>query len=152
MQKYSDISENNSKSQKVIERLVALAQKDEIARRTAASCIGVYFVITSIAVFILDKPRFWIAIPIAFLSTLLFSVFIYTPFNFIRTLGALFAGFYAYTFYTINENINALVALAYFLTLSFLTFKMSARKSTGILILSIGILMYLAYRLNLNAL
>lgn len=145
----SETSKGKAGAEKVIERLVKQAQLEEIARRTSAACIGVFFAISSIAFWLFKEPRFWEAVPCVFLPTLIFSAAFFTPFNFIRTLGGFFAGFYAYMFYTAYECENAAVALVYFLTLSLLTFKMSPRKSMLVLVASIAILMYLAYRLNL---
>lgn len=148
----SATSRAQSSAEKVMQKLVTQAQLEELARRTSAACIGVYFAISSAAFWLFGEPRFREAVPCVFLASLAFCVLFFTPFNFIRTLGGLFAGFYAYMFYNAGENASALVAAAYFLTLSLLTFKMSPRKSMCVLVASIAILMYLAYLVNQNAL
>lgn len=145
-------SQAQSSAAKVMKKLVEQAQLEELARRTSAACIGVYFAISSAAFWLFGEPRFWEAVPCAFLAALAFCALFFTPFNFMRTLGRLFAGFYAYMFYNAGENACALAAALYFLCLSLLTFKMSPRKSMCALVGSIAILMYLAYLINQNAL
>lgn len=152
------MSENSTKSpsaksvSNVVQKIVFNAQAEIIARRTATACIGVYLTLASIAFALFKTPEFWIAVPVVFSGTLLFSILFFTPFNFLRTLGAAAAGFYAYIFYCAQKPLEASVIFAYFLILSILTFKMSAKKSMCWLLCSIAILMYAAYRINLELL